>query len=272
MQADATTLVFLVGPLRTGSSLLARCIDDHPDAICLCETEINRTLFAPYAIRHHVLRMDKHGFGSQQALELLDGRRQDSVDAWRGWYSAILPMVRERYGKPNARILGDKSPDFFTAPALVDAIAPAEKLIYTVRDPRAILRSIWGPKEDSTEEQKEERWDFLKRNIRCWKSHWDRPNLLPVRYEDLVRAPMETMNRVYAHNGLEPSARFLESFPRADHKRFLWNSAVDWTTGTAKAFDPARAEIGWEDLTAGQIRLVRDDPDIAAFAGRFGYA
>ena len=38
-------LFFAVGPLRTGSSLMARCIDDHPAAICLCESEINRAFF-----------------------------------------------------------------------------------------------------------------------------------------------------------------------------------------------------------------------------------
>ena len=32
----------IVGPLRTDSSLLARCIDDHPTAMWLCESEINR--------------------------------------------------------------------------------------------------------------------------------------------------------------------------------------------------------------------------------------
>ena len=143
MQAGSIRPFFLIGPLRTGSSLLARCIDDHPDAICLCESEINRTLFAPYAVAHHVARMEAHGLGSQAVLELLNGRRQDSVGDWRSWYSAVRPLVSERYGKPNVRALGDKSPDFFTAPALVEAIARSELLFYTVRDPRAILRSIW---------------------------------------------------------------------------------------------------------------------------------
>jgi len=271
VQADATMLFFLVGPLRTGSSLLARCIDDHPDAICLCETDINRTLFPPYAIAHHVLRMDKHGFNAQQALQLLDGRPQNSVEAWHGWYECILPLVRERYGKPDAHVFGDKSPDFFTAPALVEAIAPASRLIYTVRDPRAILRSIWGPREDSTEEEKEERWDFLKANIRCWRPHWDRSNVLTVRYEVLVREPVETMTSVYAHLGLEPSRRFLEPFVRADHERFLWDSAVDWTTGASKDFDTARAEVREGDLADEQLERLRD-PDVVGFMDRFGYA
>jgi hypothetical protein len=262
---------FLIGPLRTGSSLLARCIDDHPDAICLCESEINRALFAPYVIAHHIERMKAHGLRGQQALKLLNGRRQDSVRDWGAWYSAVLPLVSQRYGKPKLRALGDKSPDFFTAPALVEAIAASELLIYTVRDPRAILRSIWrqtGP----TPAEKAERWEFLKANIRCWRPHWDRPNLLTARYEDLVLEPVATMARVYAHLGLGPSTRFLEPFPRQDHQRFLWNTAVEWGGGSRRDFDPSRAELKDDDLTSEQHGWVTADPDIAEFMERFGYA
>jgi len=267
---DPINLFFLVGPLRTGSSLLSRCIDDHPDAICLCESDINRTLFPPYAPAQYVLRMEKHGLPSYPMLRLLDGRRQDSVEDWRGWYRAALPSLRDHYGKPHARTLGDKSPDFFTAPSLVAEIARRDQLIYTVRDPRAILRSIWR-QEDAGEAEKEERWGFLKHNIRCWMPHWDRENMLAVRYEDLVRAPAETMDRVYAHLGLAPSRRFLEPFARRDPERFLWETAIDWTTGVGKEPNAARAEVHADELTSGQLARVFDDREIKAFMERFGY-
>jgi hypothetical protein len=263
-------LFFLVGPLRTGSSLLARCIDDHPDAICLCESDINRTLFPPYAPGQYAVRMEKHGLSAYPMLRLLDGRRQDSVSDWRAWYQDVLPIVREHYGKPHVRTLGDKSPDFFTAPPLVDEIAGRDRLIYTVRDPRAVLRSIWR-QDDADEAEKEERWAFFKSNIRCWESHWDRPNMLAVRYEDLVRAPLETMGRVYAHLGLTPSQRFLEPFARRDPERFLWETAIDWTTGVGKDLNARRAEVHADELTADQLARIFDDPEIAGFMQRFGY-
>jgi hypothetical protein len=266
----APTPFFLVGPLRTGSSLLSRCIDDHPDAICLCESEINRTLFEPYVVSLHFLSMQRHGFAPYPSLQLLDGRRRDSVADWRDWYSAVLPMARERYGKPDIRALGDKSPDFFMAPALVEEIAAADRLIYTVRDPRAVLRSIWK-QDDADDAEKEERWDFFKRNIRCWKPHWDRPNLLAVRFEDLLREPVPVMNRVYAHLGLEPSQRFLEPFARVNPERFLWPTAVDWTTGIAQGPDPARARFRGGELTAEQHAQVFDDSEVTDFMHRFGY-
>lgn len=270
MPPNVISLFFLVGPLRTGSSLLSRCIDDHPDAICLCETDINRALFHPFAVAQHFLAMERHGFAPYPVLKLLDSRRQCSVPDWRDWYSGVVPMASERYGKRAVRALGDKSPDFFTAPALVDAMARADRLIYTVRHPKAILRSIWR-QDDATQREKEERWESLKGNIGCWKPHWDRPNLLIVRYEDLLRDPVQSMSRVYAHLGLPPSERFLEPFARPDPERFLWRTAVDWTTGIGERFDLARANVRPDELTSEQLARVSGDPDVKGFMERFGY-
>ena len=50
---NADRFFFIIGPLRTGSSLMARCIDDHPGSICLCESEINRNS-APLLLRQTV--------------------------------------------------------------------------------------------------------------------------------------------------------------------------------------------------------------------------
>ena len=263
-------LFFLVGPLRTGSSLLSRCIDDHPNAICLCESEINRTLFPPYVVSLHFLRMERHGLRPYPMLQMLDRRRQDNVDDWVGWYNEVFPSLAGLYGKTDVQVLGDKSPDFFAAPALVEAIANA-RLIYTVRDPRSILRSIWHPREESDDKEKAERWEQLKANIRCWRPYWERPNLHPVRYEDLVTRPAETMAAVYAHLCLPPSTRFLEDFERVAPMRFLWETAIDWTSGQAKPFDASRAAVDDSELPSELLERLTGDPEIRDFTERFGY-
>ena len=93
-----------------------------------------------------------------------------------------------------------------------------------------------------------------------------------MRYEDLVGEPVVTMARVYSHLGLDPSTRFLEPFRRLDHRRFLWNTTVEWDSGDPRDFDPLRAELSDDDLTPEQHRRVTADPDIAGFIERFGYA
>ena len=61
MPDSPMNLFFLIGPPRSGSSLMSRCIDDHPQALCLCESEANRGLFSPFALKLHMNRMRLHG-------------------------------------------------------------------------------------------------------------------------------------------------------------------------------------------------------------------
>jgi len=263
-------LFFVVGPLRTGTSLLSRCLDDHPGAICLCESEINRALFRDYTVAHHCQRMIAHGLSMEEAVAHLDRRKQDDFASLEGWYSDIRPRLAHLYEKPGSARLGDKSPDFYRSPELVRHLSSHHPLIYTVRDPRAIYCSI-DSQIDATPEEKSERWSSLVENFRAWEPYLDDPNLLVIRYEDLVRMPEPTMSQVYAHLGLAPSSRFLEPFARHHPYRFLWTTAVDWETGIRKDFDLRRID-SWATLLADHsARLIESDRDVLRFMARFGY-
>ncbi|MCB2066173.1 MAG: sulfotransferase [Erythrobacter sp.] len=261
--------VFIVGPLRTGSSLTARCLDDHPQAICLCESEVSRALFAPFATRLHFDRMEAHGLGPREIMGLLDGKLQGSVDDLLRWYGDVLPILEGRLGKHGAAVLGDKSPDLDLAPATVALVAERFRLVYTVRDPRAILRSIW--RDDEPESEKLARWHSFKRNVASWMPFWDRPNLLVSRYEDLVRTPEAAMHSIYAHCGLAYSDRYMQGFERLFPRRFLWTTAIDWETGVRRQFNPARAEVSDADLGDVERSLLAGDRQVAMFRERFGY-
>jgi hypothetical protein len=207
-------LFAIVGPLRTGSSLLSRCIDDHPEALCLCESEINRALFPDYSLQYHCWRMVAHGLAVDEAIGLLDGKRQGDIGGLLGWYSEAASRLSRLYGKEGVAMVGDKSPDLFRSPELVRHFSASFPLIYTVRDPRAIFWSIES-QGDATWEEKGERWESLARNYIAWKPHLAGANVLVVRYEDLVLDPAATMGKVYSHLGLRRSQRFLMPFPRA---------------------------------------------------------
>lgn len=261
---------FVIGPLRTGSSLMSRCLDDHPGAICLCESEINRALFGNHDLGLHRERMNAHGLATAEVAACLDGAEFDDLASLDGWYSAVRPRLARLYGKPAGAILGDKSPDFYQSPALVGHLAGRHPLIYTVRDPRAIFLSIHG-QDDSTPELKAERWAMLFENFLTWEPYLDQPNVCVTRYEDLVTAPETTMSRVYAHVGLDDSPRFLTPFPRRHPARFLWPTAVDWETGIRRDFD-ARRIASWRELIpAPLLRQIEADPYVARFMDRFGY-
>jgi hypothetical protein len=263
-------LFFIIGPLRTGSSLLVRCIDDHAGAIALCESEINRALFRDYLVEHHCRRMVAHGLALEQALLLLDRKKQDDVDSFKRWYDEVIPYLGYLYGKRGAPVAGDKSPDYYRSPELVTHLLSRFPLIYTVRDPRAILSSIES-QDDATPDEKAERWGFLVANYVAWRPFLDAPNVLIVRYEDLVTNPRSAMRSVYTHLGLPYSSRFLEQFPRRLPERFLWRTTIDWQTGIRKDFDPSRISSWRSNLGEEQLGRVYSDATVVEFMRRFGY-
>jgi hypothetical protein len=265
-----TGLFFAVGPLRTGSSLLARCIDDHPAAICLCESEINRALFKDYYLELHCERMIRHGLSWDEIIRYLDRKKQDDIASWLNWYSDVSPRLAALYRKHYVPVFGEKSPDFFVSPGLVQHLAANYPLIYTVRDPRAILRSILV-QDDSLPEDKEERWQTLIQNYLAWKPYLDELNLLVVRYEDLITAPTNTMERIYSHLNLPFSLRFLEPFPRLFPERFLWETSVASESGVRKDFDPSRIDLWRAALTDEQLTVVYSNATLVEFMERFGY-
>jgi hypothetical protein len=264
-------LFFAVGPLRTGSSLMARCIDDHPAAICLCESEINRALFRDHFLELHCERMVKHGLTLHEAVRFIDRKKQNDISSWLDWYSQVAVRLSVLHEKRYLPAFGEKSPDLSQSPELVEFMADNFPLIYTVRDPRAIYRSI-DVQDDASPELKAERWDSLVQNYLAWKPFLNEPNLLIVRYEDLLTDPIETMYKVYEHLDLPRSSRFLDPFPRHFPRRFLWKTAVAWESGVNRDFDPSRIGSWKSTLTPDQLEFIYSNPAIIEFMERFGYA
>lgn len=265
-----TGLFFVVGSLRTGSSLLTRCIDDHPAAVCLCESEINRVLFGSYYVKLHCDRMVAHGLTLDEITALLDRKKQDDIPSLLGWYTEVAPRLSDLYGKPCLAALGDKSPDFFSTPSLVEYLAASHQLIFTVRDPRAILCSI-VTQDDASPPEKEERWANLLENYGAWKPYLNAVNMLVVKYEQLVTNPEATMRAVYAHLDLPYSAHFATHFARRFPSRFLWHTAVDLNTGAHRAFDSDRIGRWRTILTDAQLSRLYSEPAVCEFMERFDY-
>jgi hypothetical protein len=215
--------------------------------------------------------MGQHGLAPHHIVELLNARKQDNVCSLIGWYSDSPHHFSRLYNKPEVRVFGDKSPDLFRCPQLVTHLAENYPLIYTVRDPRAIYCSIMR-QQDASEQEKQERWADLTGNFLAWEPHLDRDNVLCVRYEDLLMNPRETMATVYRHIGLEPSVRFLEPFVRAEPRRFLWRTAVDWESGIRREFDTSRIETWRSELSEDDLRVIHSEANVSRFMKRFGYS
>ena len=262
---------FIIGPLRTGSSLMSRCLDDHPEIICFCESEINRYLFPEHYIKLHWARLYRHGFKMEYMLGLLEQRKSNDINSLMQWYLDAFAIAKEIYKKPNAKLIGDKSPDYYRSPELVEYLASNCSLIYTVRDPRGILRSIENQNHQS-EQEKENRWLALVENFKVWEPYLNRNNVLISRLEDFITRPEITMRRVYAHLDLEYSNRFMEPFQRLYPERFLWKTVIDWESGVRKPFQKERAQIQDSDLSEKMLEKIYSNPSVERFMIKFGYS
>ncbi len=98
-----------------------------------------------------------------------------------------------------------------------------------------------------------------------------RANILVVRFEDLVSDPEPVMKAVYSHLGLSYSNRFLQPFTRAFPRRFLWTTAIDWSTGIKKDFDASRIDEWKQQITAEQLRFVIESSGMLEFMLQFRY-
>jgi hypothetical protein len=80
---------------------------DHPEAICLCKSEINRTLFPSHFYSLHFRRIRSHGLTDTEILQLLDGKAHFQLEAFEAWHNGVLRFLKNRLNSPQARVLGD---------------------------------------------------------------------------------------------------------------------------------------------------------------------
>ncbi|MGC9334374.1 MAG: sulfotransferase family protein, partial [Anaerolineae bacterium] len=203
MPTDATDLVyfFCVGPAKSGTTLLARVLDQHPDVACIWESYA----FHPYS-RASIFNpasdsWRKHGFDEgnvrrwasiwraqprailRRALRRLTGRTVLATSCYRKTMPEALADFSQRCG---ARIVGDKWPRYIDHLEDVLAVFPAGKYIYNVRDPRG----LWNSAQTFRGRQRGD--ELLRRMLsedQRIQPYLERPNFLVFRYEELVRTP-----------------------------------------------------------------------------------
>jgi len=200
---------FLTGPNRTGTTLLARCISDHPNCLCLFESNIHTVVFGDLPTVGHSGRMQKHGFSPEQTATLRE--RVQNAASLIQWYDDCAKILGELYDKPELTHIGDKNPFFNTSEGFWEAITDFPK-IWTIRDPRAVWHSGKGK-------------NYFAGYIANARYFIPRMNssTLVIRFEDLVREPNTVMKKVYNFLGVAQDKSFLTREPNKYDRRFAWN-------------------------------------------------
>ena len=211
--------VFVICPVRSGSTLLRVILNSHPH-IC-----------APHELHLRFIRIELQKHYAEIAMKEL-GLDGDELEHML--WDRVLHYELVRSGK---RIIVDKTPGNATFYERLRACWPRARFIFLLRHPASIVASLMETRPDRELEptirealQYMEGVEAARRSV---------PGLV-VRYEQLTSDPIGTTKRICSFLGVRWHPRMLE-YGRSHHGRFRagigdWSSKI--RTGTIQAPRP----------------------------------
>lgn len=274
---------FVCGPPKSGTTWLQLMLDGHPEVLCAGEGHLTDWVLAP-------LRRLLTTYNEQLRVndELLYRGQGTQVGFSEGDFNAIARFVFDqrfaklRARKPQAAIVGDKTPNYAYALGLLSAIYPDSRCVFLVRDPRDSMLSMLHQTrrlEDSHTGRRYERDEdvyggYLRKWVevnRLYLSHRaSHPGLaLDLRYEDLIADEAGSLRRVLAFLGVSTdeaavaACREAGRFDRLSggRERGQRDDRSFFRRGEAGAW---RSELG--DRVAGLLT-----PEVAEIMDKLGY-
>jgi hypothetical protein len=215
--------VFLVGCPRSGTTLLHRLVDAHPQAAIVHET----LWIAKFWERRVGLTADGR-VTPELAARLRDHRRFGQlgidanaldrlVEAYVGSaYAQLVTALFDHYGAERGKpLVGDKSPGYVRCIPTLHGLWPQARFVHLIRDGRDVCLSAVNWKKADRVFRDHATWPqepiataalWWERSVRLGReagAALPRDLYLEVRYEDVVAEPEGACRRICAFLGLE---------------------------------------------------------------------
>jgi hypothetical protein len=205
--------LFIVGCPRSGTTMLRRIVDAHPEIAMLPET-------------HWIPRLARNGVGigpdglvTEELVDWLGGyfrfprMKLDPAEVRAlvepgATYPEFVAALFDLYGrKRGKRLVAEKTPNYVAEIATLNALFPKARFVHLIRDGRDVaLSAMDRAKKPLTAGQVARRW---KRRITKARRQSRKVNhYLEARYEDLVTDPPTACKRLLDFAGLAPHAAF----------------------------------------------------------------
>ena len=189
---------FVGGLHRSGTSLLAACLEAHPEIRGLSHAPVpeGEGVYLQGAIPHTPRHGVPGAFAEDDAQHHVEGGRFDRLEVrdrlrsdWEPWFA------------PGGRWRVEKSPVNLMRARLYQQLFPASQFVFVVRHPVAVTRATakWS---DRGEAALMAHWETAHRRLEADLGHlhaW-----LVVRLEDLCERPGAELERVFAFLSLDP--------------------------------------------------------------------
>lgn len=248
-------LIFLVGPPRSGSTMLQRMLESHSAIFSHPEPH----LITPLAHLGYYASVDKAPYDHINAAlamrEFVDGlprKEEDYLDACRAYADTLYGRMLGQSGKT---MFLDKTPAYGLVLPFLAKLYPRAKYVVLTRHPLAVLSSYAGSFFEGDYDAAVSFNDILGRYVPAMAAFLRRKDVpfFHVRYEDLVKEPEKRMADMFAFLGLpnEEGAvdygkheHVVKSYgdPKASHEtRPTTKSVSTWARELAN--DPHKLEI-----------------------------
>lgn len=270
---------------RSGTTLLRSLLNNHPDLAMPAETDFLLHVWAHRGrlgdLRDPARRrrlaewiFDTPGRGGRRIRAGAVGRDEAvarvaaAPPTLGSVLAAVFAVFADAKGKPR---WGDKRPAYAGHISALFALFPHAQFVNVVRDPRAAtdsqMRAPWyRDLERPALAESVATWELAVARVDRYAAELRPDQLLDVRYEDLVREPEATLERICAFAGLpggEAVAEMLDR-PRSGGLHDDWHARV------SEPITTGRVDAWRERLAPAQIALV--EHATREQLERFGYA
>jgi hypothetical protein len=269
-------LLFLIGPPRSGSTLLARMLGAHPAVHAPAEPH----LLTPLAHLGYYARVEKAPYDPlisegaiRELVGALPGGEADYLAALRACTDLLYAKLLEPTGK---RLLLDKTPAYALVLDFAARLYPRSRYVVLTRNPLAVWSSFVESFFDGDHAAAHAHNPLLERYVPAIARFLrERPvPLCHVRYEDLVRDPPAELARICQLAGLDFDPGMVEYGSRAEGRGPAARGLGDPVTVARESRPTTRFLASWvEELArdpagverAGRILESLADRDLEAW-------
>jgi hypothetical protein len=271
MTDDKKLPLFIIGCPRSGTTLMRLIFNSHPELAIPDETGIfdwlyNRPLYKkllPLKASKNQVLVKSLGEVVTKQFDALPASKRKSP-------KAIIDFLLQSYAQREQKSYwGEKTPLNIYYLATILNIYPDATIIYMIRDPRAVASSF--KRYVDHKRGKEDFWitEDVNKAIKLWKTSVEQAmefknQITFVKYEDFVRKPQSTIQRLCEIIGLPYQDRMFE---------FYKNNSPDnqevWHRETTKPVNQSNIDKWQSELSEEEIRTI--ERDLKDYMEKFDY-